>query len=165
MKNYIKSLICILLSVLLTACYTTQYIALEPQYNEIWKGKTKAEILRTFGVADRIESDGEGGSILVYEKYSVTTQSSSTGSGKATAYNNTYNNSVYVNSRAQNYTRTTENRNYKEFFINKDDICYHVRTNAVETQEVYKPGQTFGAVLLTLLGCGLMIGLAVLIGS
>jgi len=36
-------------------------------------GHNKNEILRTYGVPDRITDDGAGGSILVYEKYTQTT--------------------------------------------------------------------------------------------
>lgn len=138
MKKHMKNFICILLSFLLTACYTTQYVPLETQYNEFWKGKHKTEIIQAYGVADRTESDGGKGYIMIYEEFTINTSSSAYGDVRTSAYTN----SVNTNITGKEYSSSSESRDYKEFFMDENDECYLVRTNYVKTEQVYSKKKT-----------------------
>ena len=133
MKKFLKSFICIVLSILLTACYTTQYVPLESQYNEFWKGKHKTEIIQAYGVANRIESDGDKGYIMIYEKFTFNTNSSISGDVKTSVYGY----SAKTNITESGYSSTSESRDYKEFFMDENDECYLVRTNYTKTEKIY----------------------------
>lgn len=93
--------------------YTTEFV-----------GKPHNHIVATLGAPDRQTSDGAGGSILIYEKTTMTSTSNSV----ATAYN--------VNKWAKTYTpgmqttsSTTETTSYIHLFVDKDAVCYAVKTN------------------------------------
>ena len=60
----------LLLSValVLSSCSIFKHYSVEQAYSEVWKGKSYTEIVVSFGAPDRVESDGNGGQILVYEK-------------------------------------------------------------------------------------------------
>ena len=51
---------------MLTACGTSRRVS-AADGTPSWEGRTTAEILRAMGDPDRIDPDGKGGSILVYE--------------------------------------------------------------------------------------------------
>ena len=51
---------------LLTACGTSRRVS-TTDGTPSWEGRTTAEIMQAMGDPDRIDSDGKGGSILVYE--------------------------------------------------------------------------------------------------
>ena len=50
---------------LLTACGTSRRVTADGPAS--WEGRTTSEIIRAMGDPDRIDTDGKGGSILVYE--------------------------------------------------------------------------------------------------
>ena len=62
MKRFILLL---LAAVAVTACGASRRVAVDPV--QPWVGRTTSEILTTLGDPDRIDTDGNGGSILVYE--------------------------------------------------------------------------------------------------
>ena len=63
MKHFILLLAAL---ALLTACGSSRRIS-AADGTAVWEGRTTAEILRAMGDPDRIDADGKGGSILVYE--------------------------------------------------------------------------------------------------
>lgn len=106
---------------LLNACGpTTQTVSMHAEYANIYVGRTYNEILLALGAPDRETSDGADGNILIYEEtvaYTVT---------KATKENvNTYSGTYVPGSRSQ----TTTSSSYLHLFINKDRICYNLKTN------------------------------------
>ena len=106
---------------LLNACGpTTKTVSMEAEYANIYVGRTYNEILLALGAPDRETSDGADGKILIYEEtvaYTVT---------KATKENvNTYSGTYVPGSRSQ----TTTSSSYLHLFINKDRICYNLKTN------------------------------------
>ncbi len=72
-----------------------------------WIGRHHSEIIHTFGAPTREVSDLSDGWILVYERINMNTYETEYGS------------------------RSEEQRDFKEFYIGADGICYDVRTNAM----------------------------------
>lgn len=101
----------LILAVLLaaTSCSTTRYVSREPSMNAEWVGRSHADIVRTFGAPTREVSDGADGVILVYESFYTTHETDHLGSTITTT--------------------SEEHRNFKEFSLGADEICYNVRTN------------------------------------
>ena len=87
----------------MTSCYVTNYVPLQDDYNQAYKGHSANEIITQYGAPDRQTDDGAGGRILIYEESSSMT------------------------------TKTT----YLQFYVNKDNVCYGVKTN-LEKMERHK---------------------------
>lgn len=107
MKRYLILLAVALLSVV--SCSVPRYVSLEPDLQDEWILRSHAEIVRSFGAPNREVSDGADGQILVYEDFYTTHE---------------------TDEFMGDYTTTSqEYRNFKEFYLNADGICYDVRTN------------------------------------
>ena len=92
---------------LLTACGTTRRVSAS-EGTAAWEGRTTSEIMRAMGDPDRIDSDGKGGSILVYESapdYSSPDYDILDPAASARA------------------------RRYANFYLSDEGICYRVDTN------------------------------------
>ena len=92
---------------LLTACGTSQRVS-TTDGTPSWEGRTTAEIMQAMGDPDRIDSDGKGGSILVYESapdYSSPDYDILDPAASARA------------------------RRYANFYLSDEGICYRVDTN------------------------------------
>lgn len=107
MKRYLILLITVILSAV--SCTTTRYISREPSLKAEWVGHSHADIVRNFGAPSRGVSDGAEGVILVYEDIYTTLETDQSGSTLTTT--------------------KKDHRNFKEFSLGPDDICYNVRTN------------------------------------
>ena len=125
---------------LLCSCWSTEYVSRSDEYNQAWKNASKNDIIRINGVPNRTVSLDDGESVLVYENYSFVTNSNN--SSAAYARPSTFGNGVYANSGSSGVSRTTENRSYAEFFIDKYGKCYMVRTNHTKAVKKNRPGQT-----------------------
>ena len=123
-KKLRNLLLSVLVSSLLTSCYTTNTYSysLEPKYNSMYRGDTKMQIINNIGTPTRITSVGNGVEILVYENFTRST----IGLGNATAYGG-YNS---VNAYGNSYSFSNNNRHHVEFYIGSDGKCYQVKTNA-----------------------------------
>ena len=92
---------------LLTACGTTRRVSAS-EGTAAWEGRTTSEIMRAMGDPDRIDPDGKGGSILVYESapdYSSPDYDILDPAASARA------------------------RRYANFYLSDEGICYRVDTN------------------------------------
>ena len=92
---------------LLTACGTSRRVS-AVDGTPSWEGRSTAEILRAMGNPDRIDADGKGGSILVYESapdYSSPDYDILDPAASARA------------------------RRYANFFLSDEGVCYRVDTN------------------------------------
>lgn len=97
--------------------YTTEYV-----------GKPHNYIVSALGAPDRQTSDGAGGTILIYEKTTITSTSNS--NSLATAYNVNFNSNTYTPGSETTTTAVqSANTSYIHLFINTDGICYNVKTN------------------------------------
>ena len=104
MKRFILLL---LAAVAVTACGASRRVAVDPV--QPWVGRTTSEILTTMGDPDRIDTDGNGGSILVYE---------STPDYDSPDYD--------ILDPDANAGRT---RRYAKFYLDDEGTCYRVDTN------------------------------------
>ena len=104
MKHFILLLFAL---ALLTACGTTRRVSAS-EGTAAWEGRTTSEIMRAMGDPDRIDPDGKGGSILVYESapdYSSPDYDILDPAASARA------------------------RRYANFYLSDEGICYRVDTN------------------------------------
>jgi len=99
----------------LSSCSIIRQYPAEQEYSKIWKGRSHAEIVTEFGAPDRVESDGNGGKILVYEEFSTTS---------------TTDVDTHFGRFDPDYTTKVQtNKSYTHFFIGPDNICYHIKSN------------------------------------
>lgn len=122
----------------LTGCYTTYstqtYIGNSHQEAI---GKSKNEILRSYGVPDKTTDDGQGGTILIYEKITETTVVNTVGVSQSSG-------SVVYNSQgalgasqsragniSQGYGRseTTQNKTFCNLFLDNSGKVYDFKSN------------------------------------
>lgn len=145
MKRFLIIIVGFMLCSWLTSCYTNQLVPVSNQEVEaIWKGQPKKNIIYKFGPPTRETSDGDNGTILVYE-YNV---------GSNTTTKTTYN-------QYDNTKREQSNTNYVNehvwFYLNSEGVCVGVRNNHFKKQErVYDSRATIALV------CGLVIPVAVI---
>lgn len=107
MKRFIILLLAVLISVV--SCTTPRYVSREPDMKAEWTGRSHVDIVRVFGAPTREVSDGADGLILVYENFYTTHESSRSGSDITTT--------------------SKEHRDFKEFYLGADGLCYDIRTN------------------------------------
>lgn len=91
------------------------FYSCSPSITEImnsWIGHSKQELIMSFGIPSRIESDGAGGEIVVFAQQVYQAPSNST------IYTNSGSSST-VHNAGYNYW------SYKMFFINKEGKIYH----------------------------------------
>lgn len=141
----------------LCSCTTTKYYSLADTYWQKYGNATKNEIYRSFGVPTRTVSMDNGEYVLVYERYetSTTTNSYSNTNANANAnagsyyttdqtYANVYGNS---NNYSGSNTRTSNNRYFTEFYMNKNNRCYSLRTTDTYGKTETNVGMTVLAVI------------------
>ena len=101
--------------VALSSCSVLKTYPVEQKYNEEWKGRSHSDIVKRFGAPDRVESDGSGGQILIYENVSTTT---------------TTDVDTHFGMFDPDYTTKVQtNKSYIHFFVGPDNICYHIKSN------------------------------------
>ena len=111
-------------------------------------GWNENKILQKMSSPRRREPDGAGGTMLVYEDVKIVTDGheSYSSNSNTTSYTN-YGNYEYItgNSTSQASTNNTsrivtkEQKNFINFFINKEGKCYNVTTNIGDKWK-YTPG-------------------------
>ena len=101
--------------VALSSCSVLKTYPVEQKYNEEWKGRSHSDIVKRFGAPDRVESDGSGGQILIYEKVSTT----------ATTDVDTH----FGMFDPDYTTKVQTNKSYIHFFVGPDNICYYIKSN------------------------------------
>ena len=104
MKHFILLLAAL---ALLTACGTSRRVSTAGG-TEPWVGRETGDILERMGTPDRIDPDGKGGSILVYESAPD------------------YSSPEYDILAPEAEART---RRYAHFYLDDEGVCYRVDTN------------------------------------
>lgn len=135
MKNILNAsliFISILFMFFLQSCYTT-YRVDRGNVHQQAIGKTKNEILRTYGVPNRTTSDAIGGEVLIYESRTAITNSY----GNSAAQ--TYGGAVYGNGAAygaatgygatSSTTETSVEIRFVNLFIDRYGIVYDYKSN------------------------------------
>lgn len=130
MRNSLSKLTIMAIACLFTSCMsyvpTTYYVSMEEDYAKAFVGSHHNVIVSSLGAPDRETSDGAGGTILIYEKVTTTSNSNSI----ATAYNVNYYSKTYTpGAQTNTNTVTTQNTSYIHVFIGADGVCYGVKTN------------------------------------
>ena len=132
-KNFTKiGLIVIIITCLFSSCtvYKTITVSAEDEYKKLFIGRNHNFVVSRMGAPNRETSDGAGGKILIYEK--TTTYSS--GSTIATANNVNYYNRTYTPG-AETNTVSRQKTDFIHVFVNKNNICYNVKSNIYEEYE------------------------------
>ena len=125
MQHAMKRFILIIVAILSVSCSVSrpsggQYVSGSDYYNQVYRGRTHAEIVMEWGAPDRESSDGAGGVILVYEKFTTTTKTDIDDHFGLFSPDVT--------------TTTTDHKSYIHFFIGRDGICYNVNTNYISPE-------------------------------
>lgn len=132
----ILSIICIIIAyVSFCSCTTTYSVSKQNDYTRSYVGATHQQIVSHLGAPDRQSSDGNGGTILIYEKTYVTSSSRSV----ATMENMTLNSYTPGN---RTVTSSTSNTSYVHFFIDRNGNCYQVKTNHRQNLTKFSPAKT-----------------------
>lgn len=133
----------------MTSCYST-YSVYKGNVHQQTIGKTKNEILRSYGVPNQITSDGAGGEVLVYEVYTQTTITNSSGatkSGSSTAVRGVYGNGgIIIGSQtrgtsvssANTISQTSVDKTYCNLYLNADNVVYDFQTNYGAQYDYYR---------------------------
>ena len=103
-----KRVIILILSavLVLASCSVTRKVSTAPA--QPWVGSTTEDIIKTMGDPSRIDSDGKGGSIIVYES--------------APNYDD-------PNYDILDPEASKQHRQYARFYLDNEGICYQVDTN------------------------------------
>lgn len=129
-KWLITSMATFAVSTSLVSCYTYEtvtkyrYESAQDDYNRVYRGYTKSQIINEFGAPDRIVPIEGSSVILVYENYTSSIQPPIDPWGLGIG----------------SYTET-RNRIFEEFYIDSNSRCYNVRTNKIKEipyQETYR---------------------------
>lgn len=140
----------IFISVFVTSCRTTYITSAQSDYENRFRGATHNQIVSALGAPNRQTSDGNGGTILIYESTSA--------QSIATATNINYFNKTYTPG-----VNTTYHTSYVHFYIDSKSKCYRVKTNRTKQYSKFSTGKTIGCVLgftLPIL-TGVILGLTV----
>lgn len=146
MKRFYHLLLLALALLSFCSCRTSYTASMQSDYVTRYVGQSHNYIVQSWGAPTRQTSDGNGGTILIYEKSFQNTEAT-----------NTYHGAYYTPSAT-----TTTYTSYAQFFINRNGQCYDVKTNHEKEWSEFSLGKTLGLVL----GIGVpVITLAVIAGS
>ena len=154
----INFLLLMLVSVVMTSCWTVQSVTvtdIPEQYvgnkYDALVGMSKAQVLAEMSVPDRTMDDGLGGEVLIYEKKEQVSKTTGYSAASATTkpVTNYWTGQTSLQSSGYNSmnssTVTQEKKEYVNVFIDGNSTCYKVDANigdiyepAVTHQECYK---------------------------
>lgn len=142
MKRFLAILL--IASTLLSSCGTqskVQYISCYDDYCTRYIGKSHKQLISDLGAPNRETSDGDGGTIIIYEKITEHHNLSSTGNINSQAKTNVTTHSFLssitsigtstgrgtINLNTQGTTTSTVS--FLHLYINSDGVCYNIDTN------------------------------------
>lgn len=138
MKKIFYALLLVLLFGSCSPLQYSSYFTYEGNEHASALGKSKNELLRTYGVPDQtVDDDGAGGYIMCWEKVSVNTKSGATSSAYGTySAGAVYNSNGLVSSgqsaavsSAYGTSSTTVDKDFVYLYMNGDNVCYDFKTN------------------------------------
>lgn len=106
-----------------SSCATSHLVSQEANMNAAWVGKTHADVIQTYGAPDREVTDGNNGMVLIYEKLTTRSHTSTTNYGGpwygpwGGPWGPDYNTTVYTD------------KDYVHFYVNPTGNVYQVKTN------------------------------------
>jgi hypothetical protein len=140
MKKNINTIILVVIVLFYSSCYST-YSTYKGNVHQQAIGKTKNEILRSYGPPDQTQDDGAGGTIMMYEKFTQTTVTNGTSAsyGRSSAVGGAIygNNGVLSGANAvsgsvssmSGVSQTSVDKTFCYLFLNKNNIVYDFKTN------------------------------------
>ena len=146
MKKFITSIL--LCSFLISSCSTTYLVSLQDDISKRFIGLKHSDIVMAMGAPTRETTDGATGKILVYEE--IITKDISAAA-----------NANYI---VRTYTPyATGLQSYVQFYIDKNNICYEVKTNYVKSVNEKKKNSVGMIILECLLGAiiGGLVGIGI----
>lgn len=120
MKKFLAILL--ITATLLSSCATqskVHYISCYDEYCQRYIGKSHKQLISDLGAPNRETSDGDGGTIIIYEKITEHHNLSSTGDY-----------GLYTSGT----TKSTVS--FLHLYINSDGVCYNVATNHMQVDWV-----------------------------
>jgi hypothetical protein len=140
MKKNINTIILIVIVLFYSSCYST-YSSYKGNVHQQAIGKTKNEIMRSYGPPDQTQDDGAGGTIMMYEKFTQTTVTN--GSSASYGRSSVVGGSIYGNngvlsgadavsgsvSSMSGVSQTSVDKTFCYLFLNKSNIVYDFKTN------------------------------------
>ena len=135
----------LILVLLYSSCTSTVYLSKQSDYYNQYVGQSERSIIRAWGAPTRETSDGDTGKILVYEQLSSTTSSSSGTMASSSALTGP----IITSDATSSITTSTA---FAQFFMDKDGICYDVKTNHVKEGKELSKGKTIGLIAGSLAG-------------
>jgi len=134
MKKELLLIGIIITTVFASSCSSTYYVSIQPELENLFVGKTYAEIIDVLGAPDRLTPDGRGGQIMVFENIETSTNG-------------------YVNSRT-NYISlfSSSSKGYTHMYVNSENVCYQVRTNREKEKSKFSPGKTISLIAAIAMG-------------
>ncbi|MDR0574741.1 MAG: hypothetical protein LBG96_12050 [Tannerella sp.] len=135
-RESMKSIAVLLLaSLLLSSCFSTRYVSVEPELKKEFKGATVEDVEFEFGEPEEVEDTASGGYAYVY-------------------YGNGYAFDRRGRARKQEDT-------YMRFLFDQNGMLRYVRSNQVKGERKFSAGDTvFTIVFFTIIVPGVIIGLA-----
>jgi len=133
----------------MTSCYST-YGVYRGNEHEQAIGKSKNEILRSYGIPNQITSDGAGGEVLVYENYiqtTVTNSRSASESASKTAVRGVYGKGgIIIGSQtyggtvssSSSISQTSMEKTYCYLYLNTNNKVYDFKTNYGAKYDYYR---------------------------
>ena len=138
--NLLKLAMILLITSVLTSCYTTYSIYKGNVYQDAI-GLNKNQVLRNYGVPDKTTDDDAGGTIMMYEKFTqTTTVNANSGTyGKS----NTVGAAVYGKngvvagkqtehgsvSQMNGISQTSTDKTFHYFYLDKNNVVYDFNAN------------------------------------
>ena len=144
MKTVINALVLFVISLLLCSCYSTKMVSVEPEVSFDCMGKTGEEIIEMLGTPERVVTDVENNTILLYSYLPK--------------YDDPY------ADRRPSFKSAQEST---QIYLGKDNRCYYVKSNEQRTERFFDSKKTNGFLLGTLGAIALFLlgGLSVSIGG
>ena len=138
MKKFLA--IILITTTLLSSCGTqskVQYISCYDEYCQRYIGKSHKQLISDLGAPNRETSDGDGGTIIIYETITEHHKLSSVGNSSVsgTLYSSGYlSGSGYINIDTSG--TTTSSVSFLHLYIDSEGVCYNVATNHMQVDWV-----------------------------
>lgn len=130
MRTIVNLSFAFLAIILTSSCRTSYSASLRSDYYNTYVGHTHNEIVRAWGAPSRQTTDGNGGTILIYENTTQNTESTYT-----------YRGGYYTPSAT-----TTSYTSFAQFYLNSSGVCYDVQTNHQKEWSEFSWGKTIGLI-------------------
>lgn len=117
-----------LMMLFISSCRTTYNVSLQPDLENLFIGRTYAEIIDVLGAPERVTPDGRGGQIIIYEELHLRTDGSM----------NPWTRSIAL--------ATESSKGFMHMYMTDSNVCYQVKTNHEKEVSEFSKGKTIGLI-------------------